>query len=96
MAKGLLCVPPLAIFQAQGYYMAASPEGPHYKLYQDVIALLVADNRIRKVVLFELEGAAHHTRDAHVVKVRATHNESSGHSQLICHGIMSHVTKCSS
>ena len=76
--------------------MAASPEGPHYKLYQDVIALLVADNRIRKVVLFELEGAVHHTGEAHMVKVRATHDESSGHSELICQGIMSLVIKCSS
>ena len=76
--------------------MAASPKGPHYKLYQDVIALLIAVNRIRKVVLFELEGTTHHTGEAHMVKVRTTHDESSGHLQLICQGIMSLVIKCSS
>ena len=74
--------------------MAASPKGPHYKLYQDVIALLVAVNRIRKVVLFELEGTTHHTGEAHVVKVRATHDEGSGHLQLICQCRMSLVIKC--
>ena len=74
--------------------MVASPEGPHRKLYQDVIALLVAVNRIRKVILFELEGTTHHTGEAHMVKVRTTHDESSGHSQLICQDIMSLVIKC--